>query len=75
MSNEAAKSRTVYIILAVLLGTLGIHNFYAGFTKKGIIQLVLTLLVGWLGVALLIWLWAIYEACTVKADSNGVAMV
>ena len=36
------------MILAFLLGTLGIHNFYLGYTNKGIAQLLLTLLGGWL---------------------------
>ena len=31
------------MILAFFLGTLGVHNFYLGYTTKGIIQLVLTL--------------------------------
>ena len=31
--------------LAFFLGTLGIHNFYLGYTTKGIIQLVISLTV------------------------------
>ncbi len=31
-------------ILAILLGWLGIHKFYLGYTKEGIIQLILGLL-------------------------------
>ena len=31
------------MLLAFFLGTLGVHNFYLGYTTKGIIQLVLTL--------------------------------
>lgn len=30
-------------ILAILLGSLGIHKFYLGYTKEGVIQLVLGL--------------------------------
>ena len=36
------KSRVVAIILAFFLGGLGIHKFYLGYTKEGIIQIVLT---------------------------------
>lgn len=36
------KSRVVTGILGILLGSLGIHNFYLGFTKKAVLQLVLT---------------------------------
>ena len=31
------------MLLAFCLGTLGIHNFYLGYTTKGIIQLILTI--------------------------------
>lgn len=40
--NRSTKSRGTYIILAIFLGLLGIHNFYAGYTVTGLIQLVLT---------------------------------
>ena len=33
-------------ILAILLGYLGIHKFYLGYTKEGLIQLLLGLLFG-----------------------------
>lgn len=33
-------------ILAILVGYLGIHKFYLGYTKEGIIQLLLGLLLG-----------------------------
>lgn len=33
-------------ILAILLGYLGIHKFYLGYTKEGIIQLILGLMFG-----------------------------
>lgn len=33
-------------ILAILLGGLGIHKFYLGYTTEGIIMLVVTLVVG-----------------------------
>ena len=41
----APKQWIVAVILAFFLGTLGIHNFYLGYTTKGIIQLVLTITV------------------------------
>ena len=37
------KQWIVAVLLAFFLGTLGVHNFYLGYTTKGIIQLVLTL--------------------------------
>ena len=39
----SAKQWIIAVLLAFFLGTLGIHNFYMGYTMRGIIQLVLTL--------------------------------
>jgi hypothetical protein len=39
--HEPAKSRLGYMILGVCFGTLGIHNFYAGYVGKGVLQLAL----------------------------------
>lgn len=41
-----AEKKLVAGILAILLGGLGIHKFYLGYTKEGIIQIVLLLLCG-----------------------------
>ncbi len=65
------KSRLAYILLALFLGTLGIHNFYAGYTGRGIAQLLLTLLsLGFL--SLFVFIWVIVEICTVDKDAKGV---
>lgn len=75
MSTQAQstpKSRVAYIILALLLGSLGIHNFYAGYIGKGIAQLCITLIsFGILGIVSAIW--ALVEAITVTQDASGVA--
>lgn len=42
VQGGAPKSKVVAGILGILLGSLGIHNFYLGYTTKGIIQIVLT---------------------------------
>ena len=39
------KSRVVAGVLGILLGTLGVHKFYLGYTGAGIMHLVLTVLV------------------------------
>jgi len=36
-----AEKKIVAGILGILLGGLGIHKFYLGYTKQGIIQLIL----------------------------------
>ena len=38
-----AKSKIVAALLAFFLGSFGVHNFYLGFQRKAITQLVLTL--------------------------------
>ena len=66
------KSRLAYILLGVLIGSLGIHNFYAGYTGKGIAQLLISVLsLGALSWAS--WIWAIVEIITVTKDAKGVA--
>ena len=74
MSETPAKQRIVYILLALFLGTLGVHNFYAGYTGKAITQLLITLLLGWLVLPLAaVGIWAIVEMCTVTKDASGKA--
>ena len=36
------KTRCVYIVLGFFLGGLGVHNFYAGRNRAGLMQVVLT---------------------------------
>jgi|ERR1700730_1953395 len=66
-----AKNRTNFIVLGVLLGAFGAHNFYAGFRNKAIAQLLLTVLS--LGFASpMSWAWAVIDVCTVDRDSAGI---
>lgn len=37
-----AEKKIVAGILAILLGGFGVHKFYLGYTKEGIIQLILS---------------------------------
>lgn len=43
---NGSKSKVAAGILGIFLGSLGIHNFYLGYTKKAVIQLVLSLVGG-----------------------------
>lgn len=50
------KSKLAAGLLGILVGALGIHNFYLGYTGKGVAQLLLTLLsCGALGPVSAIW--------------------
>lgn len=52
----AGKSKVAAGVLAILLGTFGIHNFYLGQTGKGVAQLLITVLsCGALAVVSSIW--------------------
>ncbi len=64
-----SKDRTAYVLLAVFLG-FGVHNFYAGYTGRGLLQLLLCLFtcgIAWIPV----WIWSIIEACVVTKDGKG----
>jgi TM2 domain-containing membrane protein YozV len=41
-----AEKKIVAGVLAILLGSLGIHKFYLGYTQAGIIQILLSFLCG-----------------------------
>lgn len=41
--SEAQKSKVVAGLLAIFLGGLGIHKFYLGYTKQGVIMLLVSL--------------------------------
>lgn len=41
-----AKSKLVAGLLGIFLGGLGVHNFYLGYTGKGVAQLLLSLCFG-----------------------------
>ena len=74
------KSKIAAGLLAIFLGYLGIHNFYLGYTKNGVIQLVLSLVGVWLfGVGLIAaCVWAIIDAVNIftgkMPDANGVPL-
>ena len=48
-SNPAtgSKNKIAAALLAFFLGAFGVHNFYLGYTGRGVAQLLLTL-IGWL---------------------------
>lgn len=72
------KSKIAAGILGILLGAFGIHNFYLGYTVKGVAQLLLTLLTcGYL--ALVSAIWGMVEGIliltgSIRTDGRGVPL-
>ena len=64
------KSKVAFVLLGIFLGSLGIHNFYIGRTKQGVIQLLITILSAG-GLSIVSWIWAIIDICTINADASG----
>lgn len=68
--GSGGKSKIAAGILGILLGGLGIHNFYLGFTGKGIAQLLITLL----SVGFLSWvsaIWGLVEGILILVSKPG----
>ena len=64
------KMKAVYVVLGFFLGAIGIHNFYAGYKRRAIAQLLITVLS--LGYLLIVsWIWAIVEIIIVNDDASG----
>jgi len=68
------KTRVIFVLLGIFLGIFGAHNFYAGYVKKGTIQLCVTLLTCFYG-AVASWVWAVIEICTINQDAEGTQFV
>ncbi|MCR5665339.1 MAG: TM2 domain-containing protein [Eubacterium sp.] len=79
-AGTGGKSKLAAGLLGIFLGQLGIHNFYLGYTKRGVIQLVLTLAFCWtFAVPLAMWIWGLVEGiqCLTgkMVDANGNELV
>jgi TM2 domain-containing membrane protein YozV len=68
-----SKNRTGYVLLGVFLGAFGAHNFYAGYTRRAVAQLAITLCTLFLG-SFISWIWALVEVCVVERDSHNLLM-
>lgn len=74
-TNPNAKSKIAAGLLGIFLGSLGIHNFYLGYTGKAIAQLLISLLsCGTLAVVSEIW--GLIEGImilteSINTDANG----
>ena len=71
-----AKSRTVYLLLALFLGGWGVHNFYAGYRQRAVTALLCSIIPPCccvLGIASLIG--AIQDLINTHCDAAGRPMV
>ena len=68
------KSKVAAGLLGLFLGYIGIHNFYLGYTKKAIIQIIVTFVTCGIG-----GIWGFVEgimilAGSINTDANGVPL-
>ena len=67
------KSGIAYALLAWFLGIFGAHNFYAGYTRRAIAQLLLTVF-SWLLFfipLIVVQIWALADMCLINKDAQG----
>ena len=69
--DDGRKSKLAAGLLGILLGGLGIHNFYLGYNGKGVAQILLTFLVCGTG-----YIWGFIEGImilvgSINRDANG----
>lgn len=70
------RSRMAAGILAILMGTYGVHSFYLGNTSRGLMQLLVSLLTCGVG-AIVMLIWGILDGIKlldgrINTDANGV---
>ena len=63
----SSRSRLAAGLLGIFLGVFGIHNFYLGFTKKAVIQIILAFLSG----GVISCIWGLVEGIYILASSNA----
>lgn len=72
---EEQKSKLVAVLLCFFLGGIGIHDFYLGYTKYGVIKIVLAICTAGLGSGI----WALIDFVrllvnNISTDANGVPL-
>ena len=64
--DPMAKSKVAAGLLGIFLGGFGVHRFYLGYTKIGIIQIIVTVFTCGIGA-----LWGFVEGILYLAGANG----
>jgi len=72
--QRIAKNGIIYIVLAFFLCTIGIHNFYAGYIKRGFAQMLLTIMSPFFMFIplLIVSAWGLGEILLVNKDANDI---
>lgn len=70
-TSEKKVNKTIYAVLTILFGTIGINKFYAGKVRSGI----LSLLFCWTGIPTILSIAEFITVLTEKADKNGMISV
>ena len=80
--RNVGKNRVVVGLMALFLGTLGIHNFYLGYKNRALAQILISTVGGIFscGIATLaVAVWSLIESIqiftgTIAADADGVPL-
>lgn len=70
------KSRVAAGVLAIMMGSMGIHSFYLGNASRGLVQLLVSLLTCGFG-AIAMQIWGVIDGVKlldgrINTDANGV---
>ena len=68
VNTAAQKSKLVAGLLGILLGGLGVHNFYLGYTGKAVAQLLIALLTCGFGATVTL-VWGLIEGIMILTGS------
>lgn len=68
-ASNTPKSKSVFIILGLFLGSLGLHDFYVGKRGAGLVHLFMTIFGFGFG-GMLSWAWALIELFIRLGNSN-----
>lgn len=66
-TKEYSCNKIIYILLAIFLGVFGVHYFYSGQKRKGLLSLCFF----WTVIPFFVGLYCAFTALFLKTDSNG----
>lgn len=68
VNPAAQKSKLTAGLLGIFLGSVGVHNFYLGYTGKAVAQLLIAVLTCGIG-ATATWVWGLIEGIMILTGS------